>query len=239
VRFEHLYPDAYSKPPDSTVSAIAYFFTPMELDAYMQLTWGYLLPAMGSCVTYDLYTGYQSTSLSPYDAGTSVSLSNYSATLTLAQQYHYYTVTSTNLADYQAGVYTLDVPGGDDLAPESVSTAVMAPEVVQTQPPMAPGTISASMLSSGVQVSIQGGCSPAVVNLHVYDGDGVYWESVLCHFSSGQGMTVPGSYVSGYSSALAFVVEPECYVVTESVAASGARLVGIGRSVASGVMYIQ
>ena len=240
MRFEHLYPEAYGDPaPESTVYATSYFFTPMEIDAYMQLSWGHLLPAMGACVTYSMLTDFQTTSLSPYDAGDSVTLTNGGAELTLEKTYHYYSTSTTDLTSYQPGVYALDLPGGDDLYPETLSSAVQAPGVVLTQPPMDPSTVSPSSLSSGLQVGIQGGCSPAVVNLHVYDVDEYYWESVLCHFSSGQGMTVPGSYVSGYSSALAFVVEPECYVITESVAASGARVVGIGRSVASGVMYIQ
>ncbi len=238
TRFEHLYPEAYGDPPpDSYVASIAYFFTPMEMDSYAQLSWGNLLPAPGNCITYTYPTDWGSTSISPYDAGTSVSLQGPS-NLTLPSVKHYYLYESTNLADYQPGAYTLTIPGGADLAAENLSSALVVPPVTQPQPSLAPGHISPAQLSGGLQVNVQGSCAPAVINVNVHDDTGAYWESVLCHFNSGQGMVVPGTYLTGYSTAMAFVVEPECYVVTEVPAASGAMVVGIGRSVASGIMYL-
>jgi len=238
VRFEHLYPEAYGDPPpDSYMASIAYFFTPMEMDSYAQLSWGSLLPAPGNCVTYTYPTDWGSTSISPYDAGSSVTL-NGPSNLTLPSTKHYYYYDSTNLADYQPGAYDLTIPGGADLVAESIPSALVAPPLTQPQPSLAPGHISPNQLSGGLLVNVSGSCAPAVINVNVHDSTGAYWESVLCHFGSGQGMTVPGTYLTGYSSALAFVVEPECYIVTENQAASGATVVGVGRSVASGIVYL-
>jgi len=240
TRFEYVYPDAYEEPwPENTVSSIAYFFTPMELQAYTQLSWGNLLPAPGSCVTWVYPTDLQSTSISPYDAGASVTLANGGASLTLTQTQHYYSTSTTDMGAYSAGAYTLNISGGADLFSESIPAALVAPAVVHTQPPMDPGTISPSQMSSGLDVSIQGNCSSAVVNVNVHDDTGAYTESVLCHFNNGQNMTVPGSYLGAYTNALGLVVEAECYSTTETVAASGAKVIGIGRSIASGIMYVQ
>ena len=240
TRFEYVYPEAYAEPyPESTVSSIAYFFTPMELQAYTQLSWGNLMPAPGNCVTWTYPTDLQSTSLSPYNAGTSVTLASGGATLTLPQTLHYYSTSTTDLGAFVAGAYTLTIPGGTDLSPESIPSAVIPPPVVHMQPPMDPGTIAPSQLSQGLTLSIQGNCSSAAVNINVHDDTGAYVESVLCHFPNGQNMTVPGSYLGIYTYALGLVVEAECYTTTEATAASGARVVGIGRSVASGIMYLQ
>lgn len=238
TRFEHLYPEAYGDPPPvSFMSSIAYFFTPMEMDSYAQLSWGNLLPAPGNCVTYTYPTDWGSTSISPYDAGPAVTLQGPS-TLTLPSTKHYYLYESTNLADYQPGAYNLTIPGGADLTAENIPSALVAPPVTQPQPSIAPGHIAPNQLSNGLQVNVPGSCAPAVINVNVHDDTGAYAESVLCHFHSGQGMVVPGAYISGYSTALAFVIEPECYVVTESIAASGAMVVGVGRSIASGIVYV-
>jgi len=240
TRLQYAYPEAYEEPlPEDTVGAIAYFFTPMELQAYTQLSWGNLLPAPGGCVTWTYPTDLQSTSISPYNVGTSVTLANGGAQLTLPQTQHYYSTSTTDLGTYSPGAYTLTIPGGTDLGAEAISAALVAPPVVHTQPPMSPGQMSPSQLSSGLTLSIQGNCSTAAVNVNVHDETGAYFESVLCHFSSGQNMTVPGSYVGQYTSALGLVVEAECYSTTETTAASGAKVVGIGRSVYSGIMFIQ
>lgn len=240
TRMEYVYPEAYEEPhPDSTVTSIAYFFTPMEIQAYTQLSWGSLMPAPGNCVTWVYPTDLQSTSISPYDAGTSITLASGSATLTLPKTQHYYSTSTTDLGTYVASPYTLTIPGGTDLSPEAAPAALVPPPVVHMQPPMNPGTMAPSQLSQGLTVSIQGNCSSAAVNINVHDVTGAYVESVVCHYNNGQNMTVPGSYLGVYTDALGLVVEAECYSTTESVATSGAKIIGIGRSVASGIMYVQ
>jgi len=240
LRFEYLYPEIYSKPPDSFVNSIAYFFTPMEMDVYTALSWGGLMPAPGSCTTYTYPTDWGSTSVSPYDAGSAVTLTNGGNQVALNSQDHYYWYTTTNLAEYQAGAWSMTVPGGTDLAAESLPSVMVTPAVVHANPPLDPGNTSWSTLTNqGLQVSIQGGCSPAALHVNIHDADGYYWESILCHFNSGQNMVVPGSMFSPYTGAFGLVVEPECYTVTETTAASGARVVGIGRSIASGILIIQ
>ena len=238
TRFEYMYPEAYGDPPpDSYMFAIAYFFTPMEMDSYAQLSWGSLLPAPGNCVTYTYPTDWGSTSVSPLDAGGAITLQG-ASTLSLPSVKHYYLYESNNLAEFQPGSYDLSIPGGADLAAENLPAALVAPPVTQPQPTIAPGHIASNQLSNGLQYNVQGSCAPAVINVNVHDDTGAYWESVLCHYNSGQGMSVPGTYLSSYAGAMAFVVEPECYTVTETQALSGATMVGIGRSVASGIVYL-
>jgi hypothetical protein len=240
LRFEYLYPDIYTKPPLSYVQSTAYFFTPMEIDVYSSLSWGNLLPAPGNCITYTWPTDLGSTSVSPYDAGSAVTLTNGGTSLVLPAEQHYYTYDSTNLADYQAGSWSMTVPGGGDLAGESLPGVMTTPGVVHANPPLDPGQIPWSTITSqGLVMSIQGGCSPATLQVNVHDADGAYWESILCHYTNGANMVVPAAMLQPYSGAVGLVVEPECYTVTETVAASGAKVVGIGRSVASGILMIQ
>ncbi len=240
-RADYLYPDAFDPPPVPEAWAQAAFFAPDEFDLYDDLVWGGNLPAAGSCTTFD-WTTTASISISPYDAGPSVSLSGASS-FSLIQEDFYYIVDGLSLGQYQPGQYTLTIPGGADLEAETVADSIYAPGVFSVIPTMDPLMTSRSIfISSGINLSMQGAsCPAAVVSMDMYVDTGAqyleYDRTILCQFSTGASMQVPSSVTSQFPGVGAAVVSVECYNERITVIESGANMSGIGRSVVNGVIY--
>ena len=239
-RVEYLCPDCYD-PPIATPTyarSLAYFFEPTELDVYREVNWGGLLPSVGNCVTYS-DSDWTTITITAYDAGSSVSLSG-AGSVTLPKTDFYYDSGELSASSYAAGAYNLEIFGGDDLGPETVTASLLAPATVQVQPAMNPLIISPSDLNQGLGVNLQGACSSAVLNLDAIDqsGSGIL-GSVVCHYGGAGPLSVPANYVTPYSSALAFVATIECYEETLTVVNGGASMSGVGRSAAIGVIFLQ
>ncbi len=237
VRHEYLYPEVYTPPPTSQVWAVAYFYTPVEMDAYQEIIWNGNLPAVDACVTYDAAAGSGLT-LNLLAAGTSVDLQG-PTNLTLPNLGDYYSVDSLALGQHQPGTYGLDIMGGADVVAQSIPNALVAPPSFTVTPEMAPGAITTSSLASGLTFQIQGSCPMPVVNLDIFEEGGTYVESVLCHFAGGPDLSIPGSYTNPYTGAIAVIPTVECYQKTETSLAGGSSLTGIGRVIVSGVLYVQ
>jgi hypothetical protein len=241
VRTEYLYPDAFNPPPTSQTYAQAVFFAPDTFDMYNDLVWSGLLPSPGSCTTFD-WDNTTVIEVSPYDAGTSVSLTG-ASNFSLIKEDFYYIVDGLSLGQYQPGDYTLNIPGGTDLSSETVPNAVYAPGVFSVIPVMDPyQTNRNGFVNSGMSLGMQGAnCPAAVVAMDMYvDSGGQYLEydrTILCHYSTGATMLVPSSVTSQFPAAGAAVVTVECYNQRIIEIDSGADMAGIGRAVINGVIY--
>lgn len=238
IRYDILTPDLFDPPFNPAVDALAFFMVPEDHDVLKELVWGNLLPAMGSCTTYDIQIDPQTFTLTPLDAGSSVSLQG-PTSITIPKNAppddFYYQVIDLPLNQFQVGTYSLQIPGGADLAAETVNASVSTPAPFTVTPNLNEGSVGVGQLA-GLAFNMQpANCQDATVRVDVYDSDGFYQISKLCRFPSGSNMVVD---LSAYSNALAFVPWVECAQVTETPVASGATMVGIGRALTVGVLMV-
>ena len=157
ARLEYAYPDAYTPPPTSVVYGRGWLVEPMEIDVPREVLWGGQLPTMGNCVMFDRDTGWTDPDWSSLSGGSEITLSG-PATWYLDRYWSYYKLDDGDVADWSSGVYSLDVPGGDDLPPDVVTDALFTPPVFTTVPAMDPSEISPATFQAGVTLTVAGEC---------------------------------------------------------------------------------
>jgi hypothetical protein len=241
ARQEYAYPDAYTPPPTSTVYGRGWLIEPMELDVPRQVLWGNQLPTLGNCTMFDRNTGWTEVEWSSLSGGSELTLSG-PATWYLDRYWSYYKLDDGDVADWSSGIYSLEVPGGDDLPADVVTDALFTPPVFTTVPAMDPTEISPASFQAGVTLTIAGECETAAVALDLYYPGSPYLEyeeTVLCVFPGAGQHTIAGAYTSLFPEAAAAITHVECYSEVFTETGSGAMMSGIGRSIISGVMYIQ
>ncbi len=62
---------------------------------------------------------------------------------------------------------------------------------------------------------------------------------MLCLFPGAGQHTIPGAFTSLFPEAAAAITHVECFAEVLTETGSGAMMSGVGRSIISGVMYIQ
>ncbi len=241
ARLEYAYPDAYTPPTSSVVYGRGWLVEPMELDVPRQVLWGNQLPTLGNCTMFDRNTDWVDAEWNALSGGDELILSG-PATWQLDRYWSYYTLDDGDVANWSSGVYTLDVPGGGDLPPDVVEEGLYAPAAFTTVPAMDPETTTPAAFQAGVTLAIQGECETAAVALDVYYPGSPYLEyeeTLLCLFPGVGQHTIPGAFTSLFPGAAAAITHVECYSELTTETGSGAMMSGIGRSIISGVMYIQ
>ena len=123
------------------------------------------------------------------------------------------------------------------------SLAVTAPATYNVIPNLAPYEVTSNQFMSGLSFAMQGGnCSSAVLAMNMYIDTGgpslEYDETILCHYASGANMDVPAASTQQFPTAAAAIIDVECYSERTSPVASGADMIGVGRAIVSGVMYV-
>lgn len=241
VRVEYAYPDVYTPPPSPEVWARGYTFEPTELNIPRQVLWGNQLPTMGNCVMFDKNTDWAEPDWDLVHAGSEITLSGPS-TYILDRYWGYYKLDDAPIEDWVSGMFTLDIPGGDDLPPDVITEALYTPPAFTTYPAMDPGEMSLSTFNMGVTVSIQGECDSSVVALDVYYTGNpylIYEETILCLFPGVGEHTVPGAFTSLFPGTAGVITHIECFNEILTEAGSGAIASGVGRAIISGVILIQ
>ncbi len=245
TRYEYLYPEIYSTPPDNEVRAHAGFFDPINEDILVDLYWGGLLPDTGECEIVNVEDDWDTFSVSAMHAGDSITLVGPSNELVLEKDpgimgWEYRLEGLDIYTDWEAGDYTLQIPGGDDLGPEEVANAITCPGTVTLNHTFTADYVYLSDFQSGMQIDVTGDCDGVVVRVDMLDNTGgqylEYDSTILCHFAGSGAVQIDPAAASQFSATAVGIVAVDCYDMNTTIIASGAAMTGLGRVYASGVI---
>jgi len=93
--------------------------------------------------------------------------------------------------------------------------------------------------TSGLSATLSEPCDETVFNVDIYDTMAAYAGSIVCYSASTDTLTMDAALLANYTSAYIVVVRADCCSVTSNQVYSGSKMVGVGRSILSGAIYIQ
>ena len=245
TRFQYVYPDIYKPPPSSEFSIVAGFFDPMQMDVIPEAFYYGLLPSTGDCAVGNINTDANELYVDPMDAGDSVTLIGPGSEFVVPKDtgaggWAYILDGMDIYADWDPGSYALQIPGGDDMGPEEVQNALVAPDATLVDPAWALEYVSiSSFISSGLTMDLTGTCDGVAVRLDIYDSTATYDSSIFCHYASAGSLTIDSSVTSGFSGAYIGVINIDCYNETTTLINSGAGMTAVGRVITSGAILFQ
>lgn len=247
INYTYLNPENLVGVPDDEVWAIGRFFEAQELDPGLDVLSGRTIPAAGECVLIedDQYeTSWVGIGL---DAGAPVTLDgpttiemNRHEDIPSSENYHYYKKDLSPDA-YDAGEYSLIIPGGNFPA-QTITTAIVTPPQFTFEPHPYDHPLTMNDYSNGFSFTLSEPCDNIDLFMGFYGGaDGYQLALLQCHYDSAENLVVSGDLTSPYGGGCTDAgtlcgvgVRIDCNQNSYSLTQDGYKFVGAGHSLVWG-----